>query len=279
MTDTAFNLGLLKGFLLTTNAPAEVLRAIEQLRVASSAPFVSNGDVRMKVPDVAELAAAIRVVSETAPSHDESRFAAPEVTQPEASARPAYIEDTQEDEVVPVSTGGATLRKPTGRSLRKLEAHMLPAIEQALASQTFDKVGAIYGVAGNSIRSFLRRNGVDDKRYVKPRGVQRRDADQADSPDTTAHLKNPPSPLTDEQKARIREMVALKKPFNEIATKLGRRNYGKILTFYQTIQNESVSMRDAETVIDDRGRKVTKLPPGYAMGAYPQRSVATKEGR
>jgi hypothetical protein len=135
---------------------------------------------------------------------------------------------------------------------------MLPAIRKALGTLTFDQVGADYGVAGNSLRSFLRRNGVDDKEYVKGRGTI--------------------SPLTEDQKGLIRELVEQNKPFNEIATKVGRRKYGQILSFYQTIKNESLSMNDAEIVIDEEGRKVKRLPAGYAWGAMPQKSVQPVKG-
>lgn len=172
---TLIDAATLKGYLMADGAPADITAIAQQLVDGLIAGFevpaqLSNADVRL--PELShDLAKAIITASDKAPSHDESRFVMPETPQAEEieHSLPEVVERVKD---VPVSTGGALDAKPIVKRTRrsKLEADMLPEIQEKLATESFGVVGFGYGVSGQTVKNFLTKYGIDTAQYRKHTG-------------------------------------------------------------------------------------------------------------
>jgi hypothetical protein len=85
--------------------------------------------------------------------------------------------------------------------------------------------------------------------------------------------KHTPSDFSDAQKAEISRLYFHENmKGGDIAKKLGLRQT-TLNMFLGSLAGFSVPPGEITEYIDDQGRRIVKLPPGYARGAYPQRNV------
>jgi hypothetical protein len=149
------------------------------------------------------------------------------------------------------------VKKRGGRGHPKLEASMLAAIKEALATQTFAQVGARYDVTAQSIRNFVTRHGLECSQFKKGRSVRKAKdiPDDNEWPDAIKPVK-PPA-----------EANGVK--FKTVTVKRGYGHPAYEMQVPEAIGTET----DAET-----GATVTKYPPMYAFGAGPQKNIHVKGG-
>ena len=183
----------LKGYLLATKAPKHMVDLAQHIIDSASSGLerVSNEDAQVPLPvisnkvkinyDASDLAASIAKLSANAPSHDDSRFAAPETPQAEANPPPLAAEDAEEDKNAPVRTGAGVMAHDyfvcpkTGRTFIKLSLADLPIILEELEDKTFDEVGILHNVSSGTLKAFLEANDIDYKQFNKLSGKQGRD--------------------------------------------------------------------------------------------------------
>jgi hypothetical protein len=162
---------------------------------------------------------------------------------------------------------GILPKRPAGGDVwnPKLTASDLPAILEELETMSFEKCGLLHNVTGHAIIDFLKRSGINHTHFKKKPGHGVKSPVTADDdgwPEPEKHHK----PAREEAPAKQGDAPKMK--FTIVQ---GKNTWGRPCEI-EVVEPLSVG-KDPET-----GAKITKYPPGYAMGTYPQKNVSVKGG-
>jgi transposase len=158
---------------------------------------------------------------------------------------------------------GLPAKKPLPGFKSKLSAEQLSEIKRWLATKSFNEVGEMYGVSGQTIINFLDRHGEDHKKFKKQSGRAEKRGDQED---------DWPQPVKPE---KTMSLVGEAKPADQPRMKFKRI---KCKDSWGNETERQVPVPLGKYKDPDTGAKVTKYPPGYAYGAHEQKNVHVKGG-
>lgn len=243
--------GILKGYLLGQSAPADVLTAAEALyQAAVQAP--SAQEVRDAVDSLNEavdrLAAQPRTAEKPAEPIDVARPVAPtqtEIVIPPLTQRMLERSNRREpDGALPAQAGAQDVaHKPEARTAEKIPRGKLAGQEdhvRRLVAEglTDGDIAGRMGVSAPSICLFRKKHGIASGKSTRAAKPERVDEESSDE------------------------------------DRPARRRWGYI----GGSAHHTAPTGETTTYIDEEGRKVTRLQPGYAQGISPGASAKASQG-